>query len=104
MARQDTVEGVDQESLRPSAITRSPNLASWSPADYVRLLNINTAKVGSGVIYSSNGNWSSFPDFFSIFSLLVGSLLKSFPCFFSPTATLYSPHPPFLPSGYNNYH
>ena len=47
MTRQDILHGLDTDAFPPSSSPEraASGLATWSPADYIKLLNIHTAKV-----------------------------------------------------------
>jgi len=58
MARQDILLEADQETFPPSA-ARTQHTSSWAPADYIKLLNINTAKILSLLLVAGFGVYHS---------------------------------------------
>jgi len=52
MTRQDILHGLDTDPFPPSSSPEraASGLATWSPADYIKLLNIHTAKIVSLVL------------------------------------------------------
>ena len=47
MTRQEILVGLDTDSYPPPSPSRAGSgLSTWSPADYIKLLNVNSAKVG----------------------------------------------------------